>query len=141
MAESVGRSSEGKRRRAGGAGSPGEAVEGQNDTHWNMGLRSRPQVIDTAMRVQHGMQCANRDARTVSYTCSTTQKYIMLHVGKLLCGTPSSLHCTLKVSEHDSLWQPPVTYSNKCPRPQKSSRAQHRLNSNSRLSRGHGCTR
>ncbi|CAM9528433.1 unnamed protein product [Ascophyllum nodosum] len=46
-----------------------------------------------------------------------------------------------KVSEHDSLWQPPVTYSNKCPRPQKSSRAQHRLNSNSRLSRGHGCTR
>ena len=46
-------------------------------------------------------------------------------IGSLfLIPTPSSPHCTLKVSEHDSLWQPPDAHSDKRPRPQKSSRAQ-----------------
>ena len=41
---------------------------------------------------------------------------------------PSSPHCTLKVSQHDSLWQPLTDHSNKRPRLQRSSRAQRRLN-------------
>ena len=40
-----------------------------------------------------------------------------------LLPTPSSPHCALKVSEHDSLWQPPAAHSEERPRPQKSSRA------------------
>ena len=42
--------------------------------------------------------------------------------------TPSSTHCALKVSEHDSLWQPPAAHSEERSRPQKSSRAQRCLN-------------
>ena len=34
-----------------------------------------------------------------------------------LLSTPSSPHCTLKVSKHDSLWQPPAAYSDERPRP------------------------
>ena len=45
-----------------------------------------------------------------------------------LLPTPSSPHCALKVSEHDSLWQPPAAHSEERPRPQKSSRAQRCLN-------------
>ena len=45
-----------------------------------------------------------------------------------LLPTPSSTHCTLKVSEHDSLWQPPAAHSEERSRPQKSSRAQRCLN-------------
>ena len=42
--------------------------------------------------------------------------------------TPFGLHCILKVSEHDSLWQPLVAQSDdERFRPQKSSRAQRRL--------------
>ena len=50
-------------------------------------------------------------------------------VGPLfLLPTPSSTHCALKVSEHDSLWQPPAAHSEERSRPQKSSRAQRCLN-------------
>ena len=50
-------------------------------------------------------------------------------VGPLfLLPTPSSAHCALKVSEHDSLWQPPAAHSEERPRPQKSSRALRCLN-------------
>ena len=42
--------------------------------------------------------------------------------------TPSSAHCTLKVFQHDSLWQLPTAHSDKHLRPQKSSCAQRRLN-------------
>ena len=45
-----------------------------------------------------------------------------------ICSTPSSLHSNLKVSEHDSLWQPPAGLSDGGPRPQKSSRAHRPLN-------------
>ena len=45
-----------------------------------------------------------------------------------LLPTPSSTHCALKVSEHDSLWQPPAAHSEERSRPQKSSRAQRWLN-------------
>ena len=46
-----------------------------------------------------------------------------------LLPTPSSTHCALKVSEHDSLWQPLAAHSEeKRSRPQKSSRAQRCLN-------------
>ena len=45
-----------------------------------------------------------------------------------LLPTPSSTHCALKVSEHDSLWQPPAAHSEERSRPQKSSRAQRCLN-------------
>ena len=45
-----------------------------------------------------------------------------------LLPTPSSTHCPLKVSEHDSLWQPPAAHSEERSRPQKSSRAQRCLN-------------
>ena len=38
--------------------------------------------------------------------------------------SPSSPHCTLKVSEHDSLWQPPAAHSDERPRPQTFSHAQ-----------------
>ena len=31
-----------------------------------------------------------------------------------LLPTPSSTHCALKVSEHDSLWQPPAAHSEEC---------------------------
>ena len=60
-----------------------------------------------------------------------------------LLPTPSSSpHCVLKVSEHDSLWQPPAAHSEEeRPRPQKkSSRAQRCLNQCSRtgLFQGHG---
>ena len=49
-------------------------------------------------------------------------------VGRLfLLPTPSSPHCALKISEHDSLWQPPAAHSEEHPRPQKSSRAQRCL--------------
>ena len=34
--------------------------------------------------------------------------------------TPSSAYCTLKVSEHDSLWQPLASHSDERPGPQKS---------------------
>ena len=55
---------------------------------------------------------------------------VALHaIGLLfLFPTPSSPHCTLKVSKHHSLRQPPTTHSDKRPRPQKSSRWQRRLN-------------
>ena len=36
-----------------------------------------------------------------------------------LLPTPSSTHCALKVSEHDSLWQPPAAHSEERSRPQK----------------------
>ena len=49
--------------------------------------------------------------------------------------TPSSPHCTLKVSEHDSLWQPPAAHSDERPRPRKSSRAQRYLKGT--IVRGH----
>ena len=45
-----------------------------------------------------------------------------------LLPTPPSTHCALKVSEHDSLWQPPAAHSEERSRPQKSSRAQRCLN-------------
>ena len=45
-----------------------------------------------------------------------------------LLPTPYSQYCTLKVSLHNSLWQPPAAHSDKRLRPQKSSRAQRRLN-------------
>ena len=45
-----------------------------------------------------------------------------------LLPTPSSPYCTLKVSENDSLRQPPAAHSEKRPRPQKLSRSQRRLN-------------
>ena len=42
---------------------------------------------------------------------------------------PSSPHyCTLKVSDYDSLWQPPAAHSDEHPRPHMSSRAQRCLN-------------
>ena len=44
-----------------------------------------------------------------------------------LLPTPSSPHCTLKVSEHDSLWQSPAAHSDERPRPQMSSCAQRFL--------------
>ena len=45
-------------------------------------------------------------------------------VGPLfLIPTPSSPHCALKVSEHDSLWHPPAAHLEERPRPQKFSRA------------------
>ena len=40
-----------------------------------------------------------------------------------LLPTPSSSHCTPKVSENDLLWQPPAAYSDERPRPRKSSPA------------------
>ena len=42
--------------------------------------------------------------------------------------TPSPPYCTRKVSENDSLRQPPAAHSQERPRPQKSSRSQRRLN-------------
>ena len=45
-----------------------------------------------------------------------------------LLPTPSSTHCALKVSEHDSRWQPPAAHSEERSRPQKYSRAQRCLN-------------
>ena len=45
-----------------------------------------------------------------------------------LLPTPSSPYCTLKVSENDSLRQPPVVHLEERPRPQKYSRSQRRLN-------------
>ena len=45
-----------------------------------------------------------------------------------LLPTSSSPHCTLKVSEHDSLLQPPAAQSDERPRPQESSRAERCLN-------------
>ena len=45
-----------------------------------------------------------------------------------LLPTPSPPYCTLKVSENDSLRQPPAAHSQERPRPQKSSRSQRRLN-------------
>ena len=42
--------------------------------------------------------------------------------------TPSSPNCTIKVSEHDSIRQPPAAYSDERPHPQKYSRAQPCLN-------------
>ena len=50
-------------------------------------------------------------------------------IGSLfLLPTPSSPYCTRKVSEYDSLWQPPAAHSDERPHPQnKSSRAQRCL--------------
>ena len=45
-----------------------------------------------------------------------------------LLPTPSSPHCTLKVSEDGSHWQPPDAYSDNPSRPQKSSPSRRRLN-------------
>ena len=45
-----------------------------------------------------------------------------------LLPTPSSPYCTLKVSENDSLRQPPAAHSEGRPRPQSFSRSQLRLN-------------
>ena len=44
-----------------------------------------------------------------------------------LLPAPSSPHCTLKVSEHDSLWQPLLARSDERPHPRTSSRAQGSL--------------
>ena len=50
-------------------------------------------------------------------------------VGPLfLLPTPSSPHCALKVSKHDSLWQRPAAHSEERPRPRKFSRTQCCLN-------------
>ena len=51
---------------------------------------------------------------------------------KNLLSTASFPPCTLKVSKHDSLWQPPTAHSDERPRPQKSSRSQRRLNASHR---------
>ena len=45
-----------------------------------------------------------------------------------LLPTPSSLYYTLKVSENDSLRQPPAAHSEECSSPQKSSPSQSCLN-------------
>ena len=45
-----------------------------------------------------------------------------------LLPTPSSPYCTLKVSENESLRQPPAAHSEERPRPQKYFRSQRRLN-------------
>ena len=54
-----------------------------------------------------------------------------------LLSVPSFPYCTFKISEYDSLWQPPTAHSDERPRPQKSSRSQRRLNFFG-LSRRHG---
>ena len=59
-----------------------------------------------------------------------------------LLPTPSSLHCKLKVSEHDSLWRPPAAHSNERARPTKVfSCATLSQCSRTGLSQGHGYTR
>ena len=65
-----------------------------------------------------------------SVPCSAKRPDVALYtIGPLfLLPTPFSPHCALKVSEHDSLWQPLAAHSDKRPRPQKSSRAQRCLN-------------
>ena len=62
--------------------------------------------------------------------CYAKPPDVALYVGGLLflLPTPPSAHYTLQVSQHDSLWVPPTTHSDKCPRPRKSSRAQRRPN-------------
>ena len=56
--------------------------------------------------------------------------------------TLSSPYCTLKVSENDSLRQPPAARSERRPRPQKVfSFATSSPCSHTRLSQGHGCTK
>ena len=62
-----------------------------------------------------------RDAKRPDVALYTVGPFFLLP-------TPSSTHCALKVSEHDSLWQPPAAHSEERSRPQKSSRAQRCLN-------------
>ena len=57
------------------------------------------------------------------------QDVVVYAIGPLfLLPTPSSPHCTLKVSKHASLRQPPTAHSDERPRPKTSSRSQRRLN-------------
>ena len=60
-----------------------------------------------------------RYAKRPDVALYTVDPFFLLH-------TPSSTHCALKVSEHDSLWQPPAAHSEERSRLQKSSRAQRR---------------
>ena len=61
--------------------------------------------------------------------CAKRPDVALYTVGPLfLFPTPSSTHYALKVSEYDSLWQPPAAHSEERSRPQKSSRAQCCLN-------------
>ena len=57
--------------------------------------------------------------------CAKRLDVALFAIGPLsLLPTLSSPHYILKVSENDSLWQPPAAQSDVRPRPQKSSRAQ-----------------
>ena len=55
-----------------------------------------------------------------SYPLAAKRPDIALYaVGPLvLLPTPSTPHCTINVSQYDSLWQPPTAYSDERPRPQ-----------------------
>ena len=75
--------------------------------------------------------------QTSAFTAIVSQSPVMPNARMSLC-TQSvhsfsfpprpSTHCALKVSEHDSLWQPPAAHSEERSRPQKSSRGQRCLN-------------
>ena len=60
-----------------------------------------------------------------------------------LLPAPFALHCTLKVSEHDLLWQPPAAHSDESSPPSTKvfSCAMFSQYSPTELSRGHGCPR
>ena len=73
--------------------------------------------------------------QTSAFTAIVSQSPVMPNARMSLCTQsvhsfsfpPSSTHCALKVSEHDSLSQPPAAHSEERSRPQKSSRAQRCL--------------
>ena len=73
---------------------------------------------------------SSRDVEGVAEPRYAKRPYTALYaIGPLiLLPIPSSPHCTRKVSEHDSLWQPPAAHAYERPRPQKSSREQRCLN-------------
>ena len=86
---------------------------------------------------------SSRDVEGVADLRYAKRPYAALYaIGPLiLLPIPSSPHCTLKVSEHDSLWQPPAAHAYERPRPQKVSRAQRCLNVLAPgYFQGHGCT-
>ena len=90
---------------------------------------------------------------TSAFNPVASQSSAMTNARTLLCTqsahyfslpAPSSPHCTIKVSEHDSLRRPPIAHSDEHPAHKKCFPSYAMLSyysSHTGLSRGYGCTR
>ena len=102
---------------------------------WRYPSASTWSFLDAAMNLRPPFVIVS--AHTSAFNAAPFQSLVMPNarmsphkqsVHSYLLSTPSSPHCTLKVSEHEPLWQPPAAHSDERLRQQQSSRAQRCIN-------------